>query len=61
MSISDWWSRISRGRLDHQVELIYSNQLEIKRQLDRVEVMTEWLYSREADIARRSIDISEDK
>jgi len=61
MSISDWWSRISRGRLDHQVELIYSNQLEIKRQLDRVEVMTEWLYSREAGPTRRSIDISEDK
>jgi len=61
MSISDWWSRISRGRLDYQMELIYSNQLEIKRQLDRVEVMTEWLYSREADPTRRSIDTSEDK
>jgi len=37
------WEKVSGAQRAYQLELIYMNQLEIKRQLDKLDDRVEWL------------------
>ena len=50
-SILGWlakvWDKVSGEKAAYRMESIYSNQIEIKRQLDKLDSRIEWLCSRQ--------------